>query len=153
MFSGVRKRIDQIRGSWWKVGRARRLEIYAFWRSRPVEPRSVMYESFAGNGALCNPEALFRGLRADPEFADLKHVWVLSNPDENPSIVREFEHDRSVRFVRPNTNGYYRALATSGYLINNATFQGEFSKRAGQIYLNTWHGTPLKKMGDRKSVV
>jgi CDP-glycerol glycerophosphotransferase (TagB/SpsB family) len=147
MLAGLRKRVDRVRRSWWKVGRARRLQIYAYWRSRPVRSRTVMYESFGGNGALCNPEAIFRELRADPEFADLKHVWVLSHPEDNPSFVREFARDRSVRFVRPASAGYYRALATSGYLINNATFPGEFSKRAEQVYLNTWHGTPLKRMG------
>jgi CDP-glycerol glycerophosphotransferase (TagB/SpsB family) len=135
------------RDSWWKVPRARRLELYAYWRSRPVEPRTVMYESFGGNGALCNPEAIFRGLRADPEFVDLTHIWVLSDGHENDTIVREFARDRAVRFVTPDSAGYYRALATSRYLINNATFPVQFSKRAGQTYLNTWHGTPVKRMG------
>lgn len=72
---------------------------------------------------------------------------MLRSKRENRAVVREFRHDRSVRFVRPRSWGYYRSLATSGYLINNATFPIEFGKRDGQIYLNTWHGTPLKRMG------
>ena len=147
MLSGARRLSSRVRESWWKVPRARRLEVYAFWRSRPVDPNQVLYESFGGNGALCNPEAIFRGLRADPDFAHLTHVWVLSNTHDNAAFVAEFAGERNVRFVRPATSGYYRALATSGYLINNATFPTEFSKRAGQTYLNTWHGTPLKRMG------
>jgi CDP-glycerol glycerophosphotransferase (TagB/SpsB family) len=147
MLSGARRFSARVRESWWKVPRARRLEVYAFWRSRPVDPNQVVYESFAGNGALCNPEAIFRGLRADPDFAELKHVWVLSNSEDNATFVAEFARQRNVRFVEPGTSGYYRALATSGYLVNNATFPVEFSKRAGQTYLNTWHGTPLKRMG------
>ena len=31
--------------------------------------------------------------------------------------------------------------------MNNATFPPQFGKRKGQVYLNTWHGTPLKAMG------
>jgi CDP-glycerol glycerophosphotransferase len=38
-------------------------------------------------------------------------------------------------------------LATAKYLINNTTFPSYFNKRDGQIYINTWHGTPLKHMG------
>ncbi len=106
-----------------------------------------MYESFAGNGMLCNPEAIFRALVTEPEFAHLTHVWVLTSKRENPAVVREFARSRSVRFVRPGSSSYYRALATSGFLINNATFPPEFSKRPSQKYLNTWHGTPLKRMG------
>jgi CDP-glycerol glycerophosphotransferase len=147
MLNTPRKLVDTVRKSSWKLGRAVRLEIYSFWRTRAVDPNLVMYEAFGGNGVLCNPEAIFRGLRKDSEFSRLKHVWVLSSASGNPEIVQEFAGDRSVRFVRPNSAGYYRALATSRYLINNATFPVEFSKRAGQTYLNTWHGTPLKRMG------
>ena len=127
--------------------RAAKYEIYAFWRSRPVRPTVVFYESFAGNGMLCNPEAIFRALHADAEFANFTHVWALKNFTENSSVVTEFRNDPRVRFVRSNSWRYFRALATSGYLINNATFPPEFGKRTGQLYLNTWHGTPLKKMG------
>lgn len=42
---------------------------------------------------------------------------------------------------------YYRALSRAGYLVNDSSFPGRFVKKEGQIYLNTWHGTPLKKMG------
>lgn len=122
-------------------------EVYAFWRRRPVDPKVVFYESFGGNGMLCNPEAIFRALKDDPEFAGLRHVWALTSKQGNPAAMSEFARDSTVRFVRPGTTGYYRALATSGYLINNATFPPEFGKRTGQVYLNTWHGTPLKRMG------
>ena len=127
--------------------RASKYEVYAFWRRRPVRKDVVFYESFSGNGVLCNPEAIFRQLLDDPEFAGLTHVWSLRSRAENRTVVREFAADRRVRFVRPNSPGYYRAMATSGYLVNNATFPPEFGKRPGQVYLNTWHGTPLKRMG------
>jgi CDP-glycerol glycerophosphotransferase (TagB/SpsB family)/glycosyltransferase involved in cell wall biosynthesis len=130
-----------------RLRRAVRHEVHAHYRRQPVLPDVVFYESFAGNGMLCNPEAIFRALLADPEFAHLSHVWALRSKEENPTVVREFAHDRRVSFVRPGSVGYFRALARSGWLVNNATFPIEFSKRPEQTYLNTWHGTPLKKMG------
>ena len=39
------------------------------------------------------------------------------------------------------------ALGTSRYLVNNNTFPVFFRKRPGQVYLQTWHGTPLKRVG------
>lgn len=130
-----------------QVTRAAKFEYYAFWRRRPIETGTVLYESFSGNGALCNPEALFRELLATPDLAPLRHTWVLSSTKENPAIVAEFASDPRVSFVGYRSPAYYRALATHQYLINNATFPFEFSKRDGQTYLNTWHGTPLKAMG------
>ena len=33
------------------------------------------------------------------------------------------------------------------HLVNNANFPHYFRKHPGQHYLQTWHGTPLKKIG------
>lgn len=130
-----------------RVKRAARYEIHAHWRRQPVVAGSVFYESFSGNGMLDNPEALFRELLAAPDLQGLTHIWALSDFDRYRSAVEEFAGDDRVSFVRYGSASYYRALATSQYLVNNATFPPDFSKRPGQTYLNTWHGTPLKRMG------
>jgi len=96
---------------------------------------------------LCNPEALFRELLQTPDLRHLTHIWVLSGKHQHRATMAEFAHLENVRFVRHGSPAYFRALATSGFLINNATFPPQFSKRPGQTYLNTWHGTPLKRMG------
>ncbi len=53
----------------------------------------------------------------------------------------------SVRLVSPGSYRYLYHLATAGYLLNDSAFPRYFLKRKGQIYLNTWHGIPLKHMG------
>jgi CDP-glycerol glycerophosphotransferase (TagB/SpsB family)/glycosyltransferase involved in cell wall biosynthesis len=130
-----------------KIGRAGPHELRVAFRSRPVDPDLVVYESFAGNGMLCNPEAIFRALLGDPEQQHLRHVWVLDDLSAHASTVDEFSGDGRVRFVRRGSLGYHHALATARLLVNNATFPPDWGKRPGQTYLNTWHGTPLKAMG------
>lgn len=140
----VRQRLRRVIRAVWGIWSA---ELRAVWRRSPVRRRTVLYESFAGNGALCNPEAIFRELLGSADMGDLQHIWVLKDLRRHRRFRSEFERHPGVRFVRYRSAGYFRALATSEYLINNATFPPEFSKRAGQVYLNTWHGTPLKRMG------
>jgi CDP-glycerol glycerophosphotransferase (TagB/SpsB family)/glycosyltransferase involved in cell wall biosynthesis len=130
-----------------RIARAWRAQGRALAGRKPVDPRAVLYESFAGNGVLCNPEAIFRQILATRDLDDLRHVWALDSPRRHRAIRAEFARDPRVSFVRRGSLRYHRALATSGYLVNNATFGPEFSKRDGQVYLNTWHGTPLKHMG------
>lgn len=122
------------------------LQRRALAQDRAVIPGTVLYESFAGHGALDNPEALFRRLIGDPEFAGLRHLWSL-DAASGAAFRAEFSADRRVRFVRPRSAAYLTALARSQYLVTNATFPPEFRKRPGQTVLNTWHGTPLKHMG------
>lgn len=123
------------------------IEWRTYWRTKPLEKNVVFYESFAGNGMLCNPEAIFRYLLSASDQQHLHHIWAIDDPTLHRSAVDEFANDPRVQFVRYRSAAYFRALTTAGFLINNATFPAEFSKRPGQIYLNTWHGTPLKTMG------
>ena len=130
----------------WRLARAVAAERRAAAYARPIIPGTVLYESFAGNGALDNPEAIFRELLRSPDLAELRHVWVLDH-HAGKSFPAEFRGNRRVRFVRYRSARYFALLARSQYLINNATFPAEFEKRPGQTYINTWHGTPLKTMG------
>jgi CDP-glycerol glycerophosphotransferase len=143
----VRRIIGRAMGRLRRLGRALQAELRTAVRRGPVRPGTVLYESFAGNGALCNPEALFRELLRAPDMKNLRHIWVLDTLHGHRAFQTEHAADPRVRFVRYRSLAYYRALATSQYLVNNATFPPEFSKRDGQVYLNTWHGTPLKQMG------
>ncbi|MET3923478.1 CDP-glycerol glycerophosphotransferase [Arthrobacter sp. UYEF20] len=43
---------------------------------------------------------------------------------------------------------WYRLLTEARILINNNNFPFYFRKREGQVYIQTWHGTPLKKLGN-----
>ena len=88
-----------------KIGQAAPHELKAAARALPVDPDLVVYESFAGNGMLCNPEAIFRALLADPEQQHLRHVWVLADLSAYASTVAEFAGDPRVRFVRRGSIG------------------------------------------------
>ncbi|GMA94677.1 hypothetical protein GCM10025881_15010 [Pseudolysinimonas kribbensis] len=134
----TRKLITRLVRAWEAEVRARAFR-------QPLWNDTVLYESFAGNGALDNPEAIFRALLAAPDQAHLRHIWVLTRGHQE--FRAEFRDDPRVRIVRHRSSGYFRAIARSRVLINNATFPHEFDKRPGQLYVNTWHGTPLKHMG------
>jgi CDP-glycerol glycerophosphotransferase (TagB/SpsB family) len=109
--------------------------MYARWRRMPLRT-AVLLEAFEGTAVGCNPAAIADHLLAT---TDLPLVWALREPVPFP--------DPRVTSVRYRSAAYYRALATTTYLVNNVTFPALFDKRDEQVYVNTWHGTPLKKMG------
>lgn len=115
--------------------------------TEPVRKNSIVWESFSGNGALCNPEALFRQMVDDPQYQDFNHTWVLSAQAWESPFRAEFASHPRVSFVKYRSTKYFEQLESSQYLFNNATFPAEFIKRPEQVYVNLWHGTPLKKMG------
>ncbi len=74
----------------------------------------------------------------------------LAYKDEKKAYYEQLLHHydiKNVEMIKLHGRKYWKILATSKYLLNDDTFHTSFIKRKGQIYLNTWHGTPLKTMG------
>jgi CDP-glycerol glycerophosphotransferase len=117
------------------------------WYNEDIQESKVFYESFSGNNALCNPAAIFNRLLTHPDYAKFQHVWSVANEKIKSEFDETYHNYPNVTSVLYESETYYRELSRSKYLVNNSTFQPAFAKRTGQIYLNTWHGTPLKKMG------
>jgi CDP-glycerol glycerophosphotransferase len=51
------------------------------------------------------------------------------------------------RGLLSGTEEYFEALARCRYIVSNDDMPPEYRKRDGQVYLQTWHGTPLKRIG------
>jgi CDP-glycerol glycerophosphotransferase len=49
--------------------------------------------------------------------------------------------------LREGSEDHLEALATSRYLVVNDRLPRWFEPRAGQVVLQTWHGTPVKQIG------
>ena len=108
---------------------------YQLDRKRPLV-NAVLFESFQGKVIGDSPFDIYLGLKdARP---DLKFIWVTAPATKAPAGTT------GVAFGSP---AYLRALATSKYLVNNSNFPPYFRKATGQVYLQTWHGTPLKRLG------
>ena len=52
----------------------------------------------------------------------------------------------NITFVYKNTNYYYKTIATAKYLFNDMVYNDKIIKKPGQIWVNLWHGTPLKHL-------
>lgn len=53
----------------------------------------------------------------------------------------------NIILLKFSSKKYYKILASAKFLINDTSFTKRFNKRKERIYINTWHGTPLKKLG------
>jgi len=112
-----------------------------------VNDKTILYESRDGKSLTDSPYAIFKYLLHNPEYKDYHHIWSISNFEDLETIISAYQRLDNVTFVKRNSKAYLKALASSKYLINNSTFQSFFIRKHEQIYINTWHGTPLKSMG------
>ena len=102
----------------------------------PLNKNLVFMESFAGEYYGGNPKYLYEYMLKKGLDEKYSFVWSYSGDEEipgNPIIVNKKSLD------------YYKYLAEAKYWINNNVFPMK-RKRKGNVYLQTWHGTPLKKL-------
>jgi CDP-glycerol glycerophosphotransferase len=110
-------------------------EVYPEARTQPLLD-VVLFETFAGKAAGDNPGALCKELASRDE--DLELVFsVMDYSVEVPEGARPV-----IRFSRE----YFELLGRARYLLVNASLPYFFRKREGQLYFQTWHGSPLKRI-------
>ncbi|MCR0567978.1 CDP-glycerol glycerophosphotransferase family protein [[Clostridium] innocuum] len=106
--------------------------IYTFIK---VEKDTFLFMSFHGRGFSDNPKSIYEYLKQ--RYPEKKYIWVLN--DE-----KKASHCYSVRF---GSIKFFYYLAKSKYWIFNCKTYPYMIKKKNQVYLQTWHGTPLKRLG------
>ncbi len=111
-----------------------------------TDKKIILYEAFFGRGMLCGPYAIFLEALKEPRMENFEHFWVIAGSDDLKKLKKE-NNNPHVHFVQYNSRKYLKLLSKAGYLINNVNFKYYFTKKPDQIYVNTWHGIPLKTLG------
>jgi CDP-glycerol glycerophosphotransferase len=112
-----------------------RERIYPAARTQPLRD-AVLYNSFTGRQYSDSPRAVHEELVA--RGLPLEHLWVVQDGQ-----VALPEHAQAVRY---SGREWYEAYATSRYIVTNQHLPEWFRRREGQVVVQTWHGTPLKRI-------
>ncbi|MEC0854047.1 CDP-glycerol glycerophosphotransferase family protein [Bacillus atrophaeus] len=104
----------------------------------PINKNMIIYQSFHGKSYSCNPRAIYEKV-VDLHGNHYKNIWVLNN------IFKPMKENTIT--VKPHTLKYYYYMARSKYFVNNGNFPDFYKKRKKAVHVQTWHGTPLKKLG------
>ncbi|MBR5178552.1 MAG: CDP-glycerol glycerophosphotransferase family protein [Lachnospiraceae bacterium] len=114
----------------------------------PVIPQKAMFMSNMGRNYSGNVRAIYEKMKDDPRFARIKKVWAF-NGDFFANVKKYGKGmlPKGCRIVRYGGIRYYFHMATSGLWVFDTRQEPYLIKRKGNIYFQTWHGTPLKKLG------
>ena len=121
---------------------------YISFCSLPIEENVVLLEGGQGSNINGNMFAMLKELCTNKRWADYKPVFVVTENTKAKAVERMkfYGFCRVVLTIR-DSEEYCKYLATAKYLLTDNTFPPYFKKRDEQIFLNTWHGTPLKTLG------
>lgn len=113
-----------------------RTEAYPAARHEPLR-EAVLYDVFGGRMYGDSPRAIHEEMvrRGLP----VEHLWVVKDG--------QCEVPATAKAVRVHSPEYYEAMARSRYIVGNTHFPRWLERREGQQIVQTWHGTPLKRIG------
>lgn len=104
----------------------------------PAHNRLVMFESYLGKQYSCNPRAIYEYLREHhPEY---KMYW---------SVDGRYIHNflgKDIKYVKRFSMKWLFLMALAKYWVTNSRMPLWIPKPKRTIYLQTWHGTPLKRL-------
>lgn len=103
---------------------------------KPVSKNVILFESFFGKNYSDSPKYIYEYL-AKNYPGKYEFVWALNNDTKLPYGGKK---------VKRFSKEYAYYLATAKYLVFNGRQPLWYRKREGQVFLETWHGTPLKKL-------
>lgn len=118
-------------------------ELYRFlykylFSKKKIEENYVMFESFFGKSYSDSPKYIYEYLMKNYKDKGYKCIWSYSD--------KKFKLPYGGKCVKRYGFWYSYYVAKSKYFVYNVRQPYWFKKRKGQVFLETWHGTPLKKL-------
>ena len=105
-----------------------------------TDNKLILFNSFGGKKYDDSPKAIYEKMRKDKRFAGFKFVWAFHEPHKYRL--------KGAKVIKTDTPEYFlTALKARCWITNSGIERGLKFKGRRTFYLNTWHGTPIKKMG------
>ena len=105
-----------------------------------VDDNIILINSFAGRNYDDSPKVIFEYMKTQEKYKKYKIYWAFNQPEK-------FDIDGAEK-IKCNTLKYFIIALKAKYWITNSSVErGLKFKNKKTIYINTWHGTPIKKMG------
>lgn len=118
--------------------------IYSFRYFKNELEDIVVLESFKGERISDSPLALYNTMSEMKGFEKFTFYWVVSKSFYQTD---DMSSKSSVKFVTKGSKDYDSVVSRAKYWISNGVFPLYLKKKSGQVYIQCWHGTPLKKIG------
>ena len=117
------------------------LHYKRFYLFNKVDEKTILFEVFGGRNYSCSPKYIYEKMLTMPEFKDYTFVWSFKDID-----AHEIKKTDNLILVKHASKEYYKYCASSKYWIVNSIMGEHIKKKKNQIYVQCWHGTPLKRL-------
>ena len=115
---------------------------YSYYKTKyKMDDKTILFEAFGGRNYTCSPKAIYEKMLTMKEFKDYTFVWSFIDPSKH-----EVKKDKRLKIIKSKSKEYYKYISISKYWIVNSIIEEVITKKKDQVYVQCWHGTPLKRL-------
>ena len=108
-----------------------------------VDDKLIIFASFNGRSYCDSPKALYEYIIKNEKYKDYRFVWAFTDVDKHKFL----EINQNTEVVNIKSNEFYRKMKQAKYWIFNYKIQDFVFPSKKQVFIQCWHGTPLKRLG------
>ena len=108
-----------------------------------VDDKTIIFACFNGKSYSCSPKAIYNYMLSDEKYKEFKYIWAFRKPEE----YKELEDNENTIVVKIHSKQYKKYLAKAKYWIFNYKIPDYIYPKKNQVFVQCWHGTPLKRLG------
>lgn len=132
LFRKILRKAKKIQGN---------MSYHKYYKKYQVDDKTILFETFNGRTYGCSPKAIYEKMVDMPEFKDYHFVWSFVDPSKH-----QVKKSANLTIIKHDSHDYYKYFATAKYWIVNSIVEESIAKKENQIYVQCWHGTPLKRL-------
>lgn len=108
-----------------------------------IDNKIIIFCSFNGKSYSCSPKAIYEYMIKDEKFKEFKYIWAFKDINQH----EELSKNKNTYLVNMDSKQYKKYLATAKYWIFNYKIPDYLYPKKEQVFIQCWHGTPLKRLG------
>lgn len=120
-----------------------KMEYRSHGKKYSIDEKLVVFSAYDGRNYACSPKAVYEYMLGRDEFLDYNFIWLFADPQKHKYL----EENRNTKVISNRGAECEAYLHQAKYWIFNFRAVDYWLPTKEQIYVQCWHGTPLKRLG------
>lgn len=111
--------------------------------NRKVDDKIVVFSCFNGKSYTCSPKAIYEYMLNDEKYKDYQFIWFFKDVQKYDFLNK----NKNTKVVKSYSKDFAKYMQTAKYWFFNYKIADYIKPKKDQIFVQCWHGTPLKRLG------
>lgn len=108
-----------------------------------VNSKTIIFGSFNGKSYCDSPKAIYEYMINNSKYDKYNYIWIFKDVKRH----KDLEKNKNTKVVQASGIKYFKALGNAKYWFFNYKIRDYIYPKKNQIFVQCWHGTPLKRLG------